>query len=51
MKVILTSAALIVASSLAATAECSWGKHQQAMSCAEGSVYDAESNSCKVVSS
>jgi hypothetical protein len=27
-------------------AECSFGKHQQAMTCAEGSVYDAQSGSC-----
>ena len=50
-KVLLTTTALIAGSAFTAAAECSWGHEKQAMSCAEGSVYDADSNSCQVISS
>ncbi len=41
-------AAILAVGPMAATAGC--GMHQQqAMTCADGSVYDAASNSCKVV--
>ncbi|MCR9114286.1 MAG: adenylosuccinate lyase [Rhodobacteraceae bacterium] len=44
-KVILTSAALTLASALSAYAGC--GKHsEQAMSCAEGTSWDAETLTC-----
>lgn len=45
----LKTAAFAIAITLAPTlsfAECSWGKSQQAMSCAQGSTYDAETQSC-----
>ena len=48
LKAILAAAALTIAP-ITALAECTGG-HQQAMTCASGSVYDAETNSCKVVS-
>jgi uncharacterized protein YdeI (BOF family) len=48
LKMILTAAALVVSPALA-FAECSFDSHQ-AMTCAEGSQYDAETNSCVVIS-
>ncbi len=44
-KIILTTAALTLASALSAQAACNWHE-QQAMSCAEGSTWDAESKTC-----
>ncbi|MDA7424518.1 chitin-binding domain-containing protein [Thalassococcus lentus] len=49
-KMLLTTAALVLAPAFAANAACS-GHEKQVMSCAEGSVYDAETGSCKVMSS
>lgn len=49
IKTLLTTSALLIASATASLAECQWGKEQVTMSCASGTVYDAESNSCKVV--
>jgi hypothetical protein len=44
-KVVLTSVALTLASTLSAYAGC--GKHsEQAMSCAEGAVWDSEARVC-----
>ena len=43
----LVTSALLALSPLAAYAAC--GHEQQAMSCAEGMQYDAESGSCKAV--
>ncbi len=46
----LFAAAVLALTPALAMAECSWGKHeQQAMTCADGTVYDADSNTCKVV--
>lgn len=42
--------ALVLAPGLAAAAGCSHGKDRQAMSCAEGTKYDAGSGSCQPVS-
>ncbi|ANT59151.1 MULTISPECIES: adenylosuccinate lyase [Roseobacteraceae] len=48
IKTLLTAAAL-VAAPMIAWADCSY--HEQAkMTCAEGSAYDAESGTCKVIS-
>jgi hypothetical protein len=46
----LAALALVALPSLAA-AGCSYGKQKQAMSCAEGSVYDSASKSCVPTSS
>lgn len=45
VKIALTCAALIVAPAVAAQAGCA-AHDKQAMSCADGSIYDAETNSC-----
>jgi len=47
MKTIIAAAALSL-SPMLAFAYCS-GHQQQAMTCAEGSVYDPETNTCQVV--
>jgi hypothetical protein len=47
-KTLLTAALLVLAPVTSAFAYCS-GHTEQAMTCAEGTVYDSESNSCKVV--
>jgi hypothetical protein len=44
MKIALATAALMLLPTLSMAAGCSYRK--QAMSCAAGSVYDADSNSC-----
>ncbi|SEQ65300.1 adenylosuccinate lyase [Thalassovita taeanensis] len=44
-KIVLTALALSAAPALA-IAECSAG-HQQALSCASGTVWDSQSGSCK----
>ncbi|MFD1341776.1 adenylosuccinate lyase [Litorisediminicola beolgyonensis] len=49
IKTTLTAAALFLASALGVSAACS-GHSDQAMTCADGTVYDSESNSCKTVS-
>ena len=46
LKIALTTAALLAAPSLALAEGCSYGKHKQAMSCAEGSSYDSTSKTC-----
>lgn len=52
MKMTLGLAALaIIALPSLAEAACSYGKQRQAMSCAEGSVYDSASKSCVPMSS
>ncbi|ETX30796.1 hypothetical protein [Roseivivax isoporae] len=43
------AAAMAAGAALPAAAECNWSK--QAMTCAAGSVYDADSNTCVVVNS
>ena len=51
MKTLLAALAITVAPTLA-FAECGWGKaHETAMSCAEGSTWDADSRSCVPVAS
>lgn len=44
----LVAATLLSMAPMLASAAC-FGHEKQAMSCAEGTVYDADSNSCKVV--
>ncbi|MEQ6247652.1 hypothetical protein ABMC89_02040 [Sulfitobacter sp. HNIBRBA3233] len=44
LKIALTTAALLLAPTLTLAAGCNYDK--QAMSCAEGTVYDSASNSC-----
>jgi hypothetical protein len=51
IKTLLTTTALLVASATAGFAQCQWGKEQVTMTCASGTVYDADTNTCKVVSS
>ncbi|MFW2542350.1 chitin-binding domain-containing protein [Primorskyibacter sp. 2E107] len=48
-KTLLAAAALVVAPTVAAFAACS-GHSEQAMTCADGSVYDSTTRSCTVVS-
>ena len=50
IKTLLTTAALVVASATSTLAACNWGHEDAKMSCADGLVYDADTNSCKVVS-
>ncbi len=45
MKIVLVSAALTVASAVAAHAGCAF-HDKQAMSCAEGSTFDPETSTC-----
>ena len=46
------SAAILALSPVAGFAACTgYGHETQAMTCAEGSVYDAATNTCKVISS
>ncbi|MEM6693795.1 MAG: carbohydrate-binding module family 14 protein [Pseudomonadota bacterium] len=42
----LVTATVLTLTPLAALAECSWGHDEVAMSCAEGLVFDAESETC-----
>ncbi|UWR21312.1 hypothetical protein [Sulfitobacter sp. S190] len=44
LKITLAAVLLTALPSLAAAAGCSYGK--QAMSCAEGSIYDSETGTC-----
>lgn len=47
MKTVLAALALTLAPTLSLAMGCSYGKHdQQVMSCAAGTVYDANTNSC-----
>jgi hypothetical protein len=50
IKTLLTTAALTLASATSSVAACQWGHEEAKMSCADGMVYDADTNSCKVVS-
>ena len=50
IKTLLAAAALAFTPMLA-TAQCSHLEEQTAMSCAEGYVHDAETNSCVVIAS
>lgn len=45
MRILIVSTILALTPALAA-AECSFGKHETAMTCAEGYVYDEESKNC-----
>lgn len=46
IKTLLATLVIVSAPALAA-AECNWGQHQTtAMSCAEGSTWDAEQQAC-----
>ena len=46
-KTVLVALALTLAPTLSLAMGCHYGKHeQQAMSCADGTVYDAASKSC-----
>ncbi len=47
LKALLTATALVIAPTLAA-ASCGYSS-KQAMTCADGMVYDSASSSCKVV--
>ncbi|MCI5112099.1 MAG: carbohydrate-binding module family 14 protein [Marivita sp.] len=49
IKTLLTTLALTLASATAGLAACS-GHEETAMTCAAGTVYDADTNTCKVVS-
>lgn len=50
IKTLLSAVALTAVSATASFAyECNWGKEQVTMTCASGTVYDADTNSCKVV--
>ncbi|QUJ78102.1 adenylosuccinate lyase [Sulfitobacter albidus] len=46
LKIALATTALMLAPSLALAMGCSGSHSTQAMSCAAGTVYDADSNSC-----
>jgi hypothetical protein len=48
IKTLLTTAALVLAPAMAAQAACS-GHSQQAMSCGEGSQWNADKGECVVV--
>ncbi|MFP7572143.1 carbohydrate-binding module family 14 protein [Marivita sp. S2033] len=50
IKTLLTTSALLIASATASFAECSWGKEHVTMTCSAGTVFDADTNTCKVVS-
>ena len=49
IKTLLNTSALMIASATATFAQCDWGKEQVTMTCTSGTVYDAETNTCKVV--
>lgn len=46
IKTLTVALCLTLAPALAMAQGCNYGKHQQAMSCAEGSVFDAETRTC-----
>lgn len=50
IKTLLATAALTLATATSSFAACQWGKETASMTCAEGTVYDAETNTCQVVS-
>ncbi|MCK0151101.1 carbohydrate-binding module family 14 protein [Marivita sp. S6314] len=51
IKTLLTASAVVLVTATSSFASCQWGKHESAsMSCADGTVYDEASNTCKVVS-
>ncbi|MEL6463334.1 MAG: carbohydrate-binding module family 14 protein [Pseudomonadota bacterium] len=45
-KTVLVALALTLAPTLSLAMGCNYGKEQQAMSCAEGTVFDADTNTC-----
>ena len=47
-KTLFAAAALALLPAIA-SASCGWHTQQQAMTCADGMAYDAESGTCKVV--
>ncbi|MFP7672893.1 carbohydrate-binding module family 14 protein [Marivita sp. S0852] len=51
IKTLLTASAVVLVTATSSFASCQWGKAETAsMSCAEGTVYDAETQSCKTLS-
>ena len=50
IKTLVIALALTAAPALAFAEGCSFGKHKQAMSCAEGTTYDSASQTCLPVS-
>ena len=46
IKTVAIALALTIAPTLSMAAGCNYGKEQQVMSCAAGSIYDAESKTC-----
>lgn len=46
IKLAVVAVALTLAPTLSLAAGCSYGKQQQAMTCATGSIYDAEAGKC-----
>jgi hypothetical protein len=46
MKTLVLATVLLAAPSLVMAMGCSGAKHQQAQSCASGTVYDAEKGTC-----
>ena len=49
-KTVLVALALTLAPALAFAQGCNYGKSQQAMSCAEGTVYDTATGTCVAAS-
>ena len=45
-KTVLVALALTLAPTLSLAMGCNYGKHEQAMSCAAGTVYDADTKTC-----
>lgn len=45
-KTLIAALALTLAPALAVAQGCSYSKQQQAMSCADGTTYDRDSNTC-----
>ncbi|MEM8655860.1 MAG: carbohydrate-binding module family 14 protein [Pseudomonadota bacterium] len=45
-KTVLVALALTLAPTLSLAMGCNYGKEQQAMSCATGTVYDADTKTC-----
>lgn len=46
IKTLSVALALTLTPALGLAMGCNYGKHEQAMSCAAGTVYDAESQTC-----
>ena len=50
IKTLLATSAILAFGATASLAEgCNWSKQQASMSCATGTVYDADTGSCKAV--